>query len=77
MVCSALKGPLHYRIIAGNMTEIDHLVTHNANVYALSANSDSGSSGMSKDWICVYDYDGCEKLLLTTEKASFEMAIII
>ncbi|KAI0230771.1 hypothetical protein LSAT2_018869, partial [Lamellibrachia satsuma] len=52
------QGPLHYRIIAGNVTEIDHLVTHDADVYALSANSDSGSSGMSKDWICVYDYDG-------------------
>ncbi|KAI0230774.1 hypothetical protein LSAT2_018872 [Lamellibrachia satsuma] len=58
LVCSAFQGPLHYRIIAGNVTEIDHLVTHDADVYALSANSDTGSSGMSNDWICVYDYDG-------------------
>ncbi|KAI0241481.1 hypothetical protein LSAT2_025772 [Lamellibrachia satsuma] len=57
-VTSACSGPLHHRTIPGNVTEMDHLVTHDTDMYALSANNDSGSSGMSKDWICIYDYDG-------------------
>ena len=53
------QGPLSQQIIPGNVT-VFVKEQKRSHVYALSANTDTGSSGMAKDWICVYDYYGCE-----------------